>query len=203
DNIDVMAELPQLEHLLVGHNSIAAYEASFHRIKVLSMDHNPVTRFGLTTPVPTLSVLNLASAKLTQLPDDLFARISNISKLVLDKNHFTALSPLIGKLTRLEHLSVAKNMLNSLPSDIGRLQDLKYLDIRENNLSRLPQEIWYARRLESLNIASNVLNEFPKPGAPPPSLPSEAPTPVATTGGPQTPDFDELGKLEAWITSWA
>ncbi|KAG9675055.1 adenylate cyclase protein, partial [Aureobasidium melanogenum] len=198
DNIDVMAELPQLEHLLVGHNSIAAYEASFHRIKVLSMDHNPVTRFGLTTPVPTLSVLNLASAKLTQLPDELFARISNISKLVLDKNHFTALSPLIGKLTRLEHLSVAKNMLNSLPSDIGRLQDLKYLDIRENNLSRLPQEIWYARRLESLNIASNVLNEFPKPGAPPPSLPSEAPTPVATTGGPQTPDFDELGKLEAF-----
>jgi adenylate cyclase len=198
DNIDVMAELPLLEHLLVGHNSIAAYEASFYRIKVLSLDHNPVTRFGLTTPVPTLSVLNLASAKLTQFPDDLFPKISNITKLVLDKNHFTALSPLIGKLTKLEHLSVAKNMLNNLPSEIGRLQDLKYLDIRENNLSRLPQEIWYARKLESLNISSNVLNEFPKPGAPPPSLPSEAPTPIATTGGPQTPDFDELGKLEAF-----
>ncbi|OBW66428.1 MAG: Amino acid permease [Aureobasidium pullulans] len=202
DNIDIMAQLPQLEHLLVGHNSIAAYEASFYRIKVLSLDHNPVTRFGLTSPVPTLSVLNLASAKLTQLPDDLFAKISNISKLVLDKNHFTALPSLIGKLTKLEHLSLAKNMLNNLPSDIGRLQDLKYLDIRENNLSRLPQEIWYARKLESLNIASNVLNEFPKPGAPPPSLPpslpSEAATPVVTPGGTNTPDFDELGKLEAF-----
>lgn len=199
DNIDIMAQLPKLETLMVGHNAISAFEMSFHRMKVLTLDHNPVTRFGLNMPVPTLSVLNIASAKLSQLPDDLFAKIPGITKLVLDKNHFVALSPLVGRLSRLEHLSVAKNLLNALPPDIGRLQELKYLDVRENNLGKLPPELWYARRLESLNVASNVLTEFPKPGSPLPPLPPDStPTPTGLTPSYSGPDFEELGKLEAF-----
>lgn len=200
DNIDIMAQLPRLETLMVGHNQISAFELSFHRMKILYLDHNPVTRFGLDSPVPTLSVLNLASAKLSQLPDELFAKMLGITKLVLDKNHFVALSPLIGRLTKLEHLSVAKNLLNNLPSEIGRLQELKYLDVRENNLGKLPPELWYARKLESLNVASNVLTEFPKPGTPLPNLPVESTIPTTPAQLPtfSSPDFDELGKLEAF-----
>ncbi|GAB7351648.1 hypothetical protein MBLNU459_g2252t3 [Dothideomycetes sp. NU459] len=210
ENIDIVAHLPKLEHLMIGHNSISAFELTFMRMKVLYLDHNPVTRFGLTTSVPTLSVLNLASAKLSQLPEDLFSKLPGLTKLFLDKNHFVALSPLIGRMTKLEHLSVAKNLLNSLPVDIGRLQELKYLDVRENNLSKLPPELWYARRLETLNVASNVLAEFPKPGQPLPSLPPETSPSSPTQGHPVTPggslvsgvgvgaDRDELGKLEAF-----
>ncbi|KAL1311540.1 hypothetical protein AAFC00_001660 [Neodothiora populina] len=198
-NIDIMAQLPKLETLMVGHNSISAFEMSFHRMKVLTMDHNPVTRFGLNMPVPTLSVLNLASAKLSQLPDDLFAKMPSITKLVLDKNHFVALSHLVGRLGKLEHLSVAKNLLNALPADIGRLQELKYFDVRENNLGKLPAEIWFARKLESLNVASNVLTEFPKPGAPLPPLPPDStPTPNSLAPNWSSPDYEELGKLEAF-----
>ena len=198
DNIDIMAQLPRLETLMVGHNAISAFEMAFHRMKVLIMDHNPVTRFGLNIAVPTLSVLNLASAKLSQLPEDLFTKIPGITKLVLDKNHFVALSPLVGRLTKLEHLSVAKNLLNGLPPDIGRLQELKYLDVRENNLSKLPPELWYARRLESLNVASNVLAEFPKPGQPLPNLPPDALLTPTQSSSLVTPDYEELGKLEAF-----
>lgn len=199
DNIDVMAQLPKLETLMVGHNAISAFEMSFQRMKVLTLDHNPVTRFGLNMPVPTLSVLNLASAKLSQLPDDLFTKIPSITKLILDKNHFVALSPLVGRLSKLEHLSVAKNLLNALPADIGRLQELKYLDVRENNLAKLPSELWFARRLESLNVASNVLAEFPKPGAPLPALPSDSsPAASGLNLAGSSPDFEELGKLEAF-----
>ncbi|OCK75710.1 PP2C-domain-containing protein [Lepidopterella palustris CBS 459.81] len=204
DNIDVMSQLPRLEYLMVGHNSILAFEGSFPKIRVLHMNHNPVTRFGMNAPVPTLSILNLASAKLAQLPEDLFQKISGLTKLILDKNHFTSISTQIGRLYRLEHLSVARNALDELPAEIGRLAELRYLDARENNLGRLPQEIWYARRLETLNVSSNVLNAFPKLGAPLPVYNgdvanSDGATPVSSGLG-SSPSYEELGKLEGFAT---
>ncbi|KAF2158037.1 PP2C-domain-containing protein [Myriangium duriaei CBS 260.36] len=201
DNIDVMSDLPKLEHLMVGHNSISAFEGSFARLKLLFIDHNPVTKFGLTSPVPSLSVLNIASAKLAQLPDELFANMSGLTKLVLNKNHLNGLSTQIGRLAKLEHLSIAKNGLGSLPPEIGLLQNLRYLDVRENNLNRLPAEIWFAKRLEALNVASNVLADFPTPGNPPKDIPGEpaVTTPLPTPGASSSsPEFDELGKLEGF-----
>jgi adenylate cyclase len=204
DSMDVMSQLPQLEYLMIGHNNISSFEGYFPKIRVLHMNHNPVTRFGLSGAVPSLTALNLASAKLAQLPEDLFGKLTGLTKLILDKNHFTALSNNIGRLFRLEHLSVARNSLDVLPAEIGRLIELRYLDVRENNLSHLPPEIWYARRLETLNISSNVLDAFPKPGvAPPPAttngevanLDGAMPMPAPGTLGP-TPSFEELGKLE-------
>ncbi|KAF2478007.1 PP2C-domain-containing protein [Lindgomyces ingoldianus] len=201
DSMDVMSQLPRLEYLMIGHNSISAFEGSFPKIRVLHMNHNPVTRFGMSAPVPSLSMLNLASAKLAQLPEDLFQKITGLTKLILDKNHFTSISTHIGRLYRLEHLSVARNSLDELPAEIGRLAELRYLDVRENNLGRLPPEIWYARRLETLNVSSNVLDAFPKPSAPPPSLNGDVSnmdgaTPLSTPSLGTSPSYEELGKLE-------
>ncbi|KAF2739356.1 hypothetical protein EJ04DRAFT_607726 [Polyplosphaeria fusca] len=201
-NMDVMSQLPRLEFLMIGHNSISAFEGSFSKIRVLQMNHNPITRFGLSAPVPSLTILNLASANLAQLPEDLFQKVSGLTKLILDKNHFSSLSSNIGKLYRLEHLSVARNYLDDLPPEIGRLAELRYLDVRENNLGRLPQDIWYARRLETLNVSSNILDAFPKPSAPPPNILNgdasnlDGPTPLSTPGLGSSPSFEELGKLE-------
>ena len=203
DSMDVMSQLPRLEYLMIGHNNISSFEGYFPKIRVLHMNHNPVTRFGLSAAVPSLTALNLASAKLAQLPEDLFGKLTGLTKLILDKNHFTSLSNNIGRLFRLEHLSVARNSLDVLPAEIGRLIELRYLDVRENNLSHLPMEIWYARRLETLNVSSNVLDSFPKPGAAPPAAVPNGevanldggmpmPTPSLTT----TPSYEELGKLE-------
>lgn len=201
-SMDVMSQLPRLEYLMIGHNSISAFEGHFPKIRVLHMNHNPLTRFGVSQSVPSLTVLNLASGKLAALPEDLFPRITGLTKLILDKNHFSALSSSVGRLIRLEHLSVARNSLDELPAEIGRLAELKYLDVRENNLGRLPAEIWYARRLETLNVSSNVLDGFPKPSnAPPPSMANgeasqDSATPVSTPGPGQSPNYEELGKLE-------
>jgi adenylate cyclase len=203
DNMDVMSHLPQLEYLMIGHNSISSFEGFFRKIRVLHMNHNPVTRFAMTESVPSLSVLNLASAKLSHLPEDLFPRITGLTKLILDKNHFSAISTNIGKLIRLEHLSIARNSLGELPSEIGRLSELRYLDVRENNLGRLPPDIWYARRLETLNVSSNILNGFPKPSnAPPPAVVNgdnnnlDGAVPLPTPGLGPSPSYEELGKLE-------
>ncbi|OQO11308.1 hypothetical protein B0A48_05564 [Cryoendolithus antarcticus] len=198
-NADIVSQLPKLESLMLGHNSISAFSASFAKLRILYLNHNPVTHFDLTAPAPTLSVLNIASAKLSQLPDALFAKISQLTKLNINKNHFVSLSPNLGQLQKLEFLSLAKNELNRMPPEIGRLTELRYLDVRENNLDRLPAEIWFAKRLETLNLSSNVLSEFPKPGAPMPTLPeTSTTTPIATPVAPPTssPDFEELGKLE-------
>ncbi|EON67891.1 hypothetical protein W97_07388 [Coniosporium apollinis CBS 100218] len=198
-NIDVMSQLPCLEYLMVGHNSISAFEGSFEKIRVLHLNHNPVTRFGMAAPVPSLSQLNLASAKLAQLPEDLFGKLSGLTKLVLDKNHFVSVSPQIGRLVRLEHLSIARNNLSSLPPDIGRLAELRYLDVRENSLSTLPAEIWFARRLETLNVSSNVLDSFPKLGPIPALVDNQIGydgTLAQSPGLSQSPSYEELGKLE-------
>ncbi|KAF2268437.1 PP2C-domain-containing protein [Lojkania enalia] len=202
NSMDVMSQLPRLEFLMIGHNSISAFEGSFPKIRVLHMNHNPITRFSMNSAVPSLTTLNLASAKLSHLGEDLFQKITGVTKLILDKNHFTSLSSNIGKLYRLEYLSVARNSLDELPAEIGRLVELRYLDVRENNLGRLPPEIWHARRLETLNVSSNVLEAFPKPTAPPPStfggdVPNvDGTTPLSTPGLGTSPSYEELGKLE-------
>lgn len=204
-NVEVFSQLPQLEQFMAGHNSISVFEGNFPKLRTLHLNHNPVTRFALMQSVPTLTTLTLSDAKLTQLPDDLFEKMPNLEKLILDKNHFVTIAPQIGKLRRLEHLSLAKNSLSSLPPDIGALLNLRLLDVRENNLKKLPPEIWCAFKLETLNVSSNVLEAFPKPGAPAPVLLGdlvESPVngPTSAIGTPTlsvSTSFEDLGKLEA------
>ncbi|KAI9832811.1 MAG: cysteinyl-tRNA synthetase [Phylliscum demangeonii] len=205
-SVELFSHFPHLEQFMAGHNSISVFEGRFPKLRTLHLNHNPVTRFGLAQVVPTLTSLTLSDAKLAQLPDDVFEKMPNLEKLILDKNHFATLSSHVGKLRRLEHLSLAKNSLSSLPAEIGSLCNLRFLDVRENNLRKLPSEIWYAGKLETLNVSSNVLEAFPKPGAAAPILagdivesPTAAPmTPVmVTTAANGSPSLDELVRLEA------
>lgn len=194
-NIDKCSQLPRLELLLVGHNGIVTFNGSFAKLRTLVLDHCPMTQFDLDSPVPSLTTLNIASAKLVQLKDSTFDNMPNLTKLILDKNHFINISTHISKASKLEHLSMAKNPLSSLPPTIGSLTELKYLNIRECNCKALPPEIWYCIRLETLNVSANVLESFPKQGAAP--LPTSQPqTNGISQGLNSSPSFEELGKLE-------
>ena len=202
DNIDILSQLPELEHLTAGHNSISTFEGSFQKIRTLYLDHNPMTQFKLAAPITTLSILSLRSGKLAQLPEDLFSKMPGLTKLILTKNHFAALTPQIGKLQRLDHLSIAKNSLSTLPGELGRLTELRYLDVRENNINLLPHEIWLCRKLETLNISSNCLATFPKPpsqaslaGLELTSSQSSQPNSSFQNYSPTSDDGDTLGEL--------
>ena len=196
-NIDNLASLPNLEQLLVGHNQVTTFIGSFQKLRILILDHCPMTRFVLSDSVPTLSTLNIASAKLAELTDATLENMPNLTKLILNKNHFINISTNIGKLLRLEHLALAKNPLSAIPASIGCLGELKFLNVRECNIKALPPEIWYCSRLESLNVSSNVLEMFPKQGAaPPPPGSQQANAPAQTPGLSHSPSFEELGKLE-------
>ncbi|OBT88845.1 hypothetical protein VE02_03171 [Pseudogymnoascus sp. 03VT05] len=175
-SIDVIAALPMVEQISADHNSVSVFEGSFDKIRILRLNSNPVTRFEIKSPVPTLTTLVLSNAKLAHIADGSFERMPNLVKLVLDKNHFVSLPRHIGKLRNLEHFSIARNALSSLPPEIGCLTELRIFDVSQNNLKKLPQEIWWASKLESLNISANVLAHFPKPSSRPPQIPTDAPS---------------------------
>ena len=193
-NVDNLTQLPRLEQLLLGHNAISKFKGSFPKLRTLVLDHCPITEFDIDSPMPTLTSINIASAKLVELRDTLFEYLPNLTKLILDRNHLSSLSPHIGKLRKLEHFSIIKNPLATVPPTIGCLTELRFLNLRECNLSRLPGELWYCSKLESLNVSSNILDNFPKHGYPPPQLPSE----ISWTPGTLTPtnENEDPGSLE-------
>jgi len=197
-NIDSISQLPRLELLLLGHNAISKFKGSWPKLRTLVLDHCPITQFDLDAPVPSLLSLNVASAKLVQFKDSLFENVPNLTRLILDKNHFSSLSPQIGKLRKLEYFSMIKNPLSMLPKTIGNLTELKYLNLRECNLSKLPSEIWYCLKLETLNVSSNVLDSFPKlvsqQQLQPPGEASG--TPTSTPGISTTPSLEDLAEAE-------
>ncbi|KAK4136719.1 PP2C-domain-containing protein [Trichocladium antarcticum] len=171
-NIDVIAQLPKLEILTADHNSISQFVGTFERIRSLKLNSNPITKFDLRTPVPTLKVLNLSSAQLASI-DDSFSQMMSLERLVLDRNYFVSLPNQIGNLRRLEHFSIAHNSVGELPPEIGCLSELRVLDVRGNNIRKLPMELWWANKLETLNASSNVLDNFPKPASRAPQTPGE------------------------------
>ncbi|CRG90756.1 adenylate cyclase [Talaromyces islandicus] len=193
-NVDSIMQLPRLEQLLLGHNAITRFKGSFPRLRTLVLDHCPISQFELDGPMNTLTYLNIASGKLVQLKDSTFDNLPHLTKLILDKNHFSSLSQNIGKLRRLEYFSMIKNTLSALPPTIGCLTELKYLNLRECNLDRLPSEIWYCLKLETLNVSSNLLKGFPKHTGQPPLAPGEyvSPSPATTPGLSNTPSYENM-----------
>ncbi|OBT66629.1 hypothetical protein VE03_03897 [Pseudogymnoascus sp. 23342-1-I1] len=207
-SIDVLAALPMVEQISADHNSVSVFEGSFDMIRILRLNSNPVTRFEIKNPVPTLTTLVLSNAKLAHIADGSFERMPNLVKLVLDKNHFVSLPRHIGKLRTLEHFSIARNALSSLPPEIGCLTELRIFDVSQNNLKKLPQEIWWASKLETLNISANVLAHFPKPSSRPPQIPTDVPSSVSDRTGSfsqgslltssRNASREELGPLEGF-----
>lgn len=162
ENLDILADLPRVELVLAGHNEVSSMERSFPKIRILHLNSNPITRFVLPTPVPTLTFLNLASGRMTSFDDTLCDKLPNLSKLLLDKNNIMSFPAGLGRLKRLEHLSCYSNLLTRLPSEISQLTELKYLDLHGNHLKKLPAEVWHLSNLITLNLSSNEFHKFPK-----------------------------------------
>jgi adenylate cyclase len=172
-NIDVISRLPKLEILTADHNGISQFVGTFERIRSLKLNSNPITKFEIKAPVPTLKVLNLSNAQLASI-DESFNNMLNLERLVLDRNYFVSLPNQIGNLRKLEHFSIAHNSVGELPPEIGCLTELRVLDVHANNIRKLPMELWWANKLETLNVSSNVMDNFPKPASRPPQAPGEA-----------------------------
>ncbi|KAK4156899.1 phosphatase 2C-domain-containing protein [Chaetomidium leptoderma] len=171
-NIDVIAQLPKLEILTANHNSVSQFVGTFERLRSLKLDSNPVTKFEIRTPVPTLKLLNLSSAQLASI-DESFNNMPSLERLILDRNYFVSLPSQIGNLRKLEQFSIAHNSVRQLPAETGCLAELRILDVHGNNIRKLPMELWWANKLETLNASSNILEHFPKPASRAPQPPED------------------------------
>ncbi|KAK0657195.1 protein phosphatase 2C [Cercophora newfieldiana] len=197
--IDVLSELPKLEMFSADHNQISQFSGTFERIRSLKLNSNPVSKFELKAPVPTLKILNLSGCQLASI-DESFNNMMSLERLVLDKNYFVSLPNTIGNLKRLETFSIAHNTVSELPPEIGCLVELRTLDVRGNNIRKLPMELWWACKLQTLNASSNVLDTFPKPASRPPQPPADPNSSTSTLNGTngysenlsQTPSAEEL-----------
>jgi adenylate cyclase len=197
-NIDVLFRLRQLENLFIGHNQILKLDGSLQNIKVISAEHNPMTRFNLTTPTPSLTLLDLQDGKLLELEETLFERLPNLKKLTLDKNQLRSLPSQIGALRKLNWLSISRNGLSALPINIGCLTELEHLDLHECNIRTLPAEIWCCSSLKTLNVSSNILESFPKlsPTLQPPTM--ELLSQPSSSSIPLSPAEDYIGRPEEY-----
>lgn len=180
-DVDVVSELPRLELVIAGHNTITCFQNNFTKLRALHLNSNGITRFNLPVAMSTLKLLNLSNGKIAALNESVFERLPNLEKLVLDKNHIVSFPPQIGKLKKLEHMSCFNNELASLPKEIGQLTELKFLDLHGNNLRALPGELWQLVNLRTLNLSSNILKEFPKPISAPTSSVSPPIDPASIT----------------------
>lgn len=162
-DIDVLGSLPKLEAVYASKNYISRFSDKMESFRLLHFDRNPITNLKFNNILSRLTVLDLSKAKLTIIPNDFFDKISNIEKLVLDKNHLVNLPDNLGNLHKLSYLSLYGNNLQVLPKSVGNLISLQYLDLHSNNLQVLPDEIWNLKSLVTLNVSSNILISFPKP----------------------------------------
>lgn len=162
-NIDVLGSLPNLEAVYASKNNISTFTDEMESLRLLHFDRNPITDLKFDTLLPNLAVLDLSKAKITAIPPEFMHKISNIEKLVLDKNHLINLPNEIGNLTKLTYLSAYGNNLQVLPPSIDKLVSLQYLDLHSNNLQLLPSGIWDLKSLTYLNVSSNMLSTLPQP----------------------------------------
>ncbi|KAI3323387.1 protein phosphatase 2C [Xylariaceae sp. AK1471] len=193
--IDVISRLPKLEVLSADHNIISQFVGSFERVRSLKLNANPITKFEISTPVPTLKLLNLSNAQLASI-DVAFNNMVNLERLNLDRNYFVSLPSTIGNLRRLEHFSIAHNSVGELPPEIGCLTELRILDVRGNNIRKLPMDIWWANKLETLNASSNVLENFPKPASRQPQPPGEAQAVAVANNKPPSGLLSQTSSVE-------
>ncbi|KAF2842197.1 hypothetical protein M501DRAFT_396970 [Patellaria atrata CBS 101060] len=103
-------------------------------VRSLYLSANPLPRFGLQHDFMNLQYLEIASAGLQCLPENLGCMAPNIRVLNLNFNAIKDLKPLLN-IRRLQELTLAGNRLSRLRKNLAvlaRLRDLTKLDLRDN-----------------------------------------------------------------------
>ncbi|KDN49231.1 hypothetical protein K437DRAFT_283773 [Tilletiaria anomala UBC 951] len=164
-DVSVLFTMPQVNVVQCEHNSIRHFEATLGtKMRSLEVGQNPLTKVSLGAySASELTSLNLSSANMAKLEEDLFKLLPSLTELVLDRNQFVTLPDTIGELVGLVSFSCTNNNLATLPDSIGSLKKLTRANIQNNNLKVLPNSIWNCSSLQRLNVTSNLLETFPSP----------------------------------------
>ncbi|MCO5565529.1 hypothetical protein L7F22_019203 [Adiantum nelumboides] len=162
-DISVLFNLPSLEILRCEHNSLKRMDVTFgEKLKTLQIGQNPLSKATFNAKAMcALTILDLSSANMGRLDDDVLSQLPNLTELVLDRNSLIVLPDNLGALSQLTKLSCTNNLLATLPDSLGLLTNLVELQAHNNNLKSLPASIWHCSSLRRLNVSSNLLESFP------------------------------------------
>lgn len=69
---------------------------------------------------------------------------------------------IFAKLRNLTHIVISSNSLQEIPSEIKIFVHLNYLDISENQLFDLPSELFTLTKLKYLDLSANYVAVIPK-----------------------------------------
>jgi len=161
--LPAIAHLGKLEDLKANRNRLQVFprlgthvalkeiDLSTNQIQVL-----PRELFSRET-LPSLVKLELASNKLTSIPDTIVT-LPSLSYLGLGNNQLKELPPQVYHMTTLVHLNLCRNQFAGFPNDLLFLQySLESLYLSHNQLTTLPPFLSYFMKLRAFSITGNKL----------------------------------------------
>ncbi len=111
--------------------------------------------------VETISVLNLSSNQLTELPEEI-GQLRQLTVLDLSDNRLVQIPESVGALSCLIRLDLHGNKIHDIPKKIGLLHNLKELDLSDNPIKELPKDISRLKHLSRLKLDYTNLVTLPK-----------------------------------------
>lgn len=131
----------------------------------LALDSNLISSITILDRLPQLKIISIKSNLLTELPNQLFINLVNLTSLNLSKNALTQLhKDIFVPLINLEFLNLNTTKLTELPETIFQnLGNLDTLSLSNNVLTVLPETIFNSLvKLTELYLDHNALSVLPE-----------------------------------------
>ena len=166
----VLAQLPQLEVLILDSNKIESLPKSIQKLKSLkhiSLVNNPSIHLNDVIDqlkyLPLLTTLNLSNNNLKEVPNNIHECLTLQNLRLSNNNVNTPISfSRLAKVDQLKFLWLDHNNISELPKTINELNQVSELYLGNNQIKELPQEITECKNLCILYLGDNQFKTFPE-----------------------------------------
>ncbi|CAH1986363.1 unnamed protein product [Acanthoscelides obtectus] len=161
---NLFAGLHPTKYLDINYMTTTAFENDFleHMPNLLGifLDENNFTELtNFYKHTPELLDLHLSRNRITTIPDNAFANISNLKRLHLWSNKLKVLTGLtFTGLSNLGSLELRRNQINTVHPDTFRpMVNLTNISLRLNKLTRIPRDLFSSnKKLKWIDIGLNT-----------------------------------------------
>ena len=106
--------------------------------------------------------VDIPANQLTELPEDMFKSLPNLSEFDCSRNFIKEIPASVGCCKNLYSLSVPENNLTDLPDTLVNCKDLWRLDITSNMMEKIPSVVCQLTQLKKLYASGMFLTSLPE-----------------------------------------